>query len=281
MKKKTITIGIIIVFVYIVYFLFNSLNKSLIFKTSGRYTYVIYNEKPFVISFNFTDKLHTYIELDNSEEIIVPGGYGKYRIGSLGKLAFLKKDYSIIDRAISNYISARINGSLIQNDGSIYEDLKDDTKINKNTLKQLFLIDHISNIPFFDRWYILSQILIYNRSANKLEKISKNQKDITGRLYDKVLRNDNKTIQIMYSSYNSASVLARIMDGSGARVVDMLSLDSPYDYSECEIIDSSDPVSITSQYMRDFFGCSLKRGKTQLSDIIIILNKKIEEKWDN
>ena len=81
---------LIVVFTF--YFLIFNLRSSAFFQKKDRVNTVFSEEKITYYSLGLTDKVNYYISFYPDLEVVVPGGYGYYRLGALAKLTSLEKN---------------------------------------------------------------------------------------------------------------------------------------------------------------------------------------------
>ena len=86
---------------YLLYKLFSAFSASLFFNRPSRLNVVIYGPSTVYYSFDSQDKQNYRIQFDPEVKVDVPGGYGKYRVGSLGKLVKLEHNPEIFKKTFS------------------------------------------------------------------------------------------------------------------------------------------------------------------------------------
>jgi hypothetical protein len=233
--------------------------------------------------------------MQNDWKILVPGGYGYYKVGALGKLAQLEKDIDLIPRAFSSVYSSKMDYYFISNKSDIYIDLiknNDDATIgNLNFFKNVFFGEYRTNANLLDKIYIFFSLAPKRRTdfsnidlETCLDKEGVIKEDLCmkkyqGYFYQKYLRSDQKNIQLYYKSYSSASMLSRILEGEGVRVVDYSLNESKDPSNSCEVIESSTNHSQTAKYLRDTFKCELNIGEVNIADIRFTIGSELEKKW--
>lgn len=277
MKGRIVRFGILIVLLYASFVIFNDLRTSLFFKTEGRYTLLIYDRFPYVLSMDFSKKYHTLIILQHNVEEKIPGGYGKYRIGALGKLAYLENDFTLVNRAVSSLIMAPIQGSIIAFHPELYHDDNSDLISFNLNFRHLFLMNYKSNISFFNRLFILMESYKIENVPDRYEIIY-DVNGLVGRLYDETFRSENRTVQLIYNNYSSANELANIFNGYGIQVVD-ISKSLTTQRERCYIVEEGSYHSRTAEFIGAYLGCKLGFGETDISDIIVSLDEQIEKNW--
>lgn len=264
------------------------LSSSLFFTAPRRLQILVYGQDSRVYSIDTRGNNHYIIHFAPDERIGVPGGYGYYRVGALGKLVALQKDDQIMGKAFSVASSSFVTHYFYPPDGAIYNGQKVSGDIVMPTVAELF--SYRSNANIFDRLYLSlhfgqvkknDYLLLRSRGDSQDRKgmrvfVPENfSKETEGYIYNTTYRDERKTVQLIYTEdYNSARDIANILEGNGIRVVDIKKLDR--EHSKCTISDVSE--SDTSRAIGRFFGCSFKAGRSQVSDILFDM-RGIEQMW--
>jgi hypothetical protein len=274
----------LIIFFWLIFFIVLNLKSSIFLNKKERVNLVFYGPKTVVYSLSLNNDLTYLIYYPVNLSLLVPGGYGFYRVGALGKLIFLEKEPNLFKRIFSASNSFFIDLYFYPKKDEIYFDEKNDKKIWP-TLTDLFF--NQSNANFIDRlltfYYLwLKKPSFYQTiSISNQKKFDQNDffKKNIGTFYKKIYRQENLTIQILYNrNYQTAKLLAQILEGEGIRVVDLSQkkLDSN---KPCAIITALKTVVQTVKDIRRFFSCDFRTGATSVSDIIINLGK-LEKDWE-
>lgn len=291
-KKLSIKVVIAIIISFLMYFVIKDLYASAFFQKRDRINIVVTTDRIGVYSIGKSDNVNYYINFYPDMEVVVPGGFGFYRLGALAKLAGLEKKPEIIKKAYSSTISSFVDFYFYPNSSA------ENTKIlfgKKNSFflpsfKLIFFSK--TNAQFFDRIYLYLQFLGKTQGNFKIldnfpsedlgntelflaEEYFRNQQGI---LYQKTYRSEQRNVQIVYTeSYKTAQLLARILEGEGIRVVDLNQ--SKKGSGECEIIEDTKKFSKTAKSIVEFFGCQMSVGNTGAYDIIFKLGR-VEKEWE-
>ncbi|GIW64645.1 MAG: hypothetical protein KatS3mg092_0578 [Patescibacteria group bacterium] len=264
-------------FLIIIFFLYRNIISSVFLKGQERVNIVFYGADSFYLSLSNTG-VNYLLKIPTDTKILVPGGYGWYRNGALGKLVFLEKKPEIIKKAYSGATSSFVD-LYFYTTGKVY--YQEDEK-NLNTPKISSIIFSSSNANFLDRLILFFKILNKNKSDYRVIKINKifNQenfnKDYQGIFYKKNYRDFMPTVQIFYKkSYSTAYFLSQIIEGEGIKVVD-LSQDENLNDNKCKIITKE--INLVSKALAFYFNCNLEKGETLVSDIILKL-ESLEKDW--
>lgn len=261
-KKRGIAFVLVIVCVYILISIIRSFAHSLFFSHKGRITLLYYADVPKIVSIGRADGVNYELFYNADKRILVPGGYGRYRIGALARLAEIEKKPELLTRAFSSAISAQVDYTMTNN----------------------------AQIPFLDRVYLYFLLLQQKKSdfitlntryvdpANMADYSENSfQKKYKGFFYDKQLRMEGKNISIVYATYSSVKTLSRIIEGEGIRVVDVSY--EPRAKRDCYIIEHG-PHSLTATYLAATYKCTLKEGVVKGADIQFVLGSKLEQDWE-
>lgn len=284
---------------YILYSLFKLIHSSVFFNNKERINIVFYGEK--TLFFSLGKEINYFFTLPAQMEVLVPGGYGYYRLGAVGKLSFLEKNPDILRKTFSSITSCFIDLYFYSFPPKIYYDQTDTSfKLTFPSLKEIFFSKTNGNI--FDRLFVV--FFFINRAPSRYQIITdlpssvrekriffeeerffkKNQ----GLFYKKTYRNLKNNVQIVYTkSYKTAQLISRIIEGEGIRVVDIsqiqffnaLPAGEIYKNERCLVIEDKEKPSIIAFNLKKFFNCQFKREPIEISDIILVL-RKAEKEWE-
>lgn len=261
--------------------------------TPDRLNIVIYDQVPVLLSLGLSDKVNYVVTFSHEDKVYAPGGYGRYRVGALGKLAHLEQDADLVSRAFSSMISAHVDYSLVPRSSTVYEDLKgaqpDFTALTiaKHVFSDMYTFDG----GLIDKVYVLYKLASY-RSSNFIQLAGtfkedpdgdiifsekRFQKKYRGFFYHKTLRDEAKNVQIEYSTYSAGAVLSRIIEGQGIRVVDLRATEKPV--KTCEVLYQGLQKPLTVDYIAERFSCEARSGKVEGAEILIRMSANMDERW--
>jgi len=282
-KNKTKLFFLAFLIFWFLFFVTLNLKQSIFFNKKERINIVFYGKNTTVYSLGLGDEITYLIRYNPNLRFLVPGGYGYYRIGALGKLVFLEKKPEILKKAFSFNNGFFVDLYFYPKTDEIYFK-NEETKKSWPTLKEIFFNQTNANI--FDKLFIFYHLWLSKPSFYQMVDLSSDEsfdrekfiKKFLGTFYKKVYRQEKVNVQFFYTkSYKTADLLSQILEGEGIRVVDItkkeFSLKKP-----CLIISSLKKQNNTVKDIKNFFGCSLKRGETPISDIIIMLGN-LEDDW--
>lgn len=289
--KTALKIGVLLCLVVLLIIVLRLLFTSAFFVKEDRINILIYSSEPIYFSFEKGGEVHYVTTFNADSRTAVPGGYGVYRMGALGKLITLEKNPEILNRTFSRITGSMIDYYFYPKSETIYYGSGE--KIRLPSFSELFLYE--SNGNFFDRVYIYLQFM--GKHLTDFEEIHINKiqagdavllSDVTfarqylGYFYHKSLRKENKTVQILYTdSYTSAKNLSRIIDGEGIRVVDIDTYQqTTHKDNSCVVKENTEKgFSLTAEEIAHFFKCILVKGKGRVSDIVIEMGNS-EKEWE-
>ncbi len=251
---------------YILFATIRSFSTSLFFSTNGRVTILYYSDAPKVISIGRAESVNYELFFDPEKRVIVPGGYGRYKVGALGKLAEIEKKPEILTQAFSSAISARVDYDMSASTG---------WRTHISLIDRVYLYFLLLNQKKSD---FISLNTSYTDPAHR-QDFSENsfQKKYKGFFYERRLRTEGKNISIVYKNYASVKTLSRIIEGEGIRVVDVSYKETPG--NDCYIIDTA-KNSETSKYLARTFNCRIQQGSVNGADIQLVLGEKLEKNWE-
>ncbi len=275
--KKPYFVLVVLLVVIIVVVLGKNVKDSLFFSNRQRINIVIYNkDTPYYYSISTIDNLHYAVPFGADQEILLPGGYGKYRVGALRKLVHLEKKPELMQRAFSYATGTFVDYYFFPRSVEIY--------YGKNIagIAPVFSVKDIvtmySNASTIDRIYIAMRLI--GKQVQDFRTIHFNaafKKTTQGYWYQKIFRSEQKNIQIQYArSWLTASEVGEIIEGNGIRVADITKENS--NGRKCVIKEDTSAHSASARALSRFFHCDIMRDKTGIYDIILMLGEK-EEEW--
>lgn len=287
MNKNKILL--ICLFFFIGYILYKNIAGSIFLQKKNRINVVFYGSTSTFYSLGFDRDINYFFTLPSNVEVGIPGGYGYYRIGALGKLVSLEQDRDILKKSFSAISSSFVDLYFYPQGQTIYYN-KEAIQNNLPSFRTIFMYKSNSNI--LDR--VLLWMMFLQNTPNQYKEIvdlPQNTdhgralfdreaffKEIQGYFYKKTYRNINDRVQILYTkNYKTAQLMSDILEGEGIQVVDLSQTDTSV--KGCKIIYNgqklNDPIP---KDMQNFFGCSIEIGETSVSDIIFILGN-LEKDW--
>lgn len=274
-----------------------SFASSLFVRKMDRINVVFYGQQTEMYSLGVRDAGDYVVLFYPDLKVRVPGGYGWYRVGALGKLIQLEDRPEILTTSLSGDLATFVQYYYYTPSDTVYygTDYKDEVRIRPSILD---LLIQKTNAPFFDRVYLF--LLLSNKRGNDFQIISflkykerhgdrmfsspDFMRSFQGVFYQSTYRKENRNIQILYGgSYRTAHYIGEMLNGTGIRVSD-ISLDEEQSREEqqCRIIESvgdREPYSATARQIASFFSCVLERGETDIYDILFVLSD-VEERWE-
>jgi len=262
---------------------------SLFFTQRDRINIVFYGKDTAYYSIGLKDKVDYLVMFPADLEVLVPGGYGKYRVGGLGKLVELEKKSDILGKTFSLNTSSFVDAYFYPGDSQIFFGDNNDVKSSRPGFLKIFF--ERGGASLFDRLYIYSLFMakskysfkeitdlpIVNESGSPFLSSIDFSKQYQGFFYQSSYRMEERTVQIKYTkSYITTQYLSSILEGEGVRVVDLDQVS--YAQKSCLVVENLKQHSVTAKAISSFFGCRLETGDTKLSDIIFILGNK-EKEW--
>lgn len=276
---------IIFCFFFIVFILIKDFSRSLFLNNKERINIVFYGNQTYFYSLDKTGEINYYLYFPSDVKIVIPGGYGLYRLGGLGKLVFLEKKPDIFKKTFSLATSSFVDYYFYPKKINIYYGFDEKNDLFLPSLKKIF--GDKSNANFFDRLYLslfflktskknyLSLPLFYDKKKVFQEK--QLFKKTQGYFYKKILRQEELNIQIIYhQSYQTGLALSSMIEGEGIKVNDLTSKNKTG--KDCFILENKKEHSATAIALQNFFHCQIRKEETDLYDIILILNNE-ENKW--
>lgn len=150
MKLKSIFI--FFVTACLLYFLIKSITGSVFLKWKEKVNVVFYGQNSFFYSFDRTSDTNYIIQMPSDLKSLIPGGYGFYRLGSLGKLVSLERKPDIFQKTYSAATSSIVDFYFYPKNTSIYYDNKEKSNNFPSTSNILF---YRSNANWVDRIFFI------------------------------------------------------------------------------------------------------------------------------
>ncbi len=279
---------------YLSYKVLQIFSQSLFIQKKDRINIVIYGQQSSLYSIDTNENRHYVLYFPADLKMQVPGGYGNYRVGSLGKLAKLDSNPDIYRKTFALATTAFVDYYFYEDSEVVYYGGRNIDKVTPPAPYKF--ITYYSNANIFDKVFLLFTFLRINQSDFTLidyrEKIIKAKNDVVfqdesfkkesiGLLFQKKYRAEHKSIQILYEdAYQVAAQIASLLEGNGIRVNDLsINLSKK---NECQIIEDLKPQEEHSHTAKDiatYFSCVLVKGKTDVYDIILVLGN-LEKDWE-
>ena len=231
--RKTLRLGYVLLIGAVLVYFIRALSLSLFFAPPERLNVVFYSDQTYLYSLGIENGIHYVLPFPSNMKIQIPGGYGEYRVGALGKLIGFEKDPTLLKRAFTYNSSSFVPYYFYPTQSSIYYSPGEEG-IHIPTLKDILTSQ--SNASFLDKLFIYSKFGAVSRNdfiAIDTTKYSDREgedhifssqdfkKKFIGYFYNKTYRTERKTVQIIYSKdYNTAVGIGQILEGNGIRVVD-------------------------------------------------------------
>lgn len=266
-------------------------SHSLFASSPDRINIVMYGPQTRYYSIDTKTDRHYEISFPPDLKVDVPGGYGQYRIGSLGKLAKLDGNAHLLEKTFAATTTTFIHYYFFQESDEVYYGTEMEESPQKpSTINVLFWS---GNASVLDRLYLALMLfgekdtqfnmIRYRKETDNIlgDTIFRNDsfmKKSIGLLYQSTYRDEQASVQILYPrQYKTAMRMSTLLEGNGIRVSDV-SLD--IDRSDtCEVIYSADVPSQTALDISSYFACPLVQGKTDVYDIIFVLGAR-EKDWE-
>lgn len=294
-RNKTIYLLVILFLaLYVLAKLSFDISNSLFFNHKDRLNFVIYGPQPTFYSLGINEAGNYAIPFYPDLKTQIPGGYGYYRIGALGKLVELEKKPDLFKNTFASITSTFVDYYFYEGkDDVFYGGKGDDNAVMKPQWQQIAYMK--SNATFFDRLYILLFInrlqggSVYDVTALPYKRLKDDTvfrndnflEKYIGSFYQKTYRNENLNVQILYTkkdSYNTASLLSNLLNGNGIVVGDISQKDLKI--TTCIVEESvGKEHSKTARAIAQYFGCKLETGDTEVYDILFELGN-LESSWE-
>ena len=288
-RKIIYALLLIALIFYVIYKVVNLISSSLFIKRPDRINFILYGPETKYYSIDARYSQNYVIPFNPDVQVNVPGGYGKYRVGSIGKLAQLEKDKELIRKTFASTTTTFVHFAFYKSLDDIYYENWDE-KGGKPSIKEILFSS--SNASVLDRIYIAISLMNNTDNEFKLISYQKGRDDVLndvifhedeyiknsiGLLYQTRYRNDHESVQVRYpKDYRTAKRISSILEGNGIRVSDI-----SFDIEErdrCSVIHSKEKPSNTAKDIGAYFGCTLIYGKTDVYDILFVLGE-VERDW--
>jgi len=271
---------LLILIVLLSLFIYKEYSQSILGKNQERINLVIYDQYPIFYSLGVKDRINYLIQFYPDFKIVVPGGYDQYRVGALAKLVELEKNSQIFKKGFSGFSLSFVDFYFYKKSSEIYYGGKRESNFNDITNNIWKIFYYRSNANLIDRIYLFSYLLRTKKQEIvflKLKPFEDFFHDYQGSFFQQIYRLEKETIQIIYSkNYKTANLISQIIEGNGMRVVDLSEREMT---DQCLVTAKDQPYSLTAKKLADFFHCQLKKGTTEISDIIFKLGR-LEKEWE-
>lgn len=292
-------------FLYIIFAVVRTFTNSLFFKVDDRINLIFYRQQPVFISLGRRDNVNYFTSFDVELKVKVPGGHGRYKIGSIGRLADLEGSEDLIKRTFSSIVSTNVDFYFYPHDVVIYNN---EPSVEKSlAIPKLSLVDVFLNLRYKTNANFINRAFIFFYLAQKrggdftyinssvIERYPQKEKDkdkilseknffvkFQGFFYQKRLREEEKNVQIYYNKYSAAQTLNRIIGGEGIRVIDLTRQKNLP--KKCQVVEKNDAknkkFSGTARFLADEYACDLVKGTVDVADVRFILGSSQEALWE-
>ena len=232
-----------------------------------------------MFSVDLRDNINYAVSFFPDMEVRVPGGYGSYRMGALGKLVALEHKPEIFSKTFSLGTSTFIDYYFYPSSGEVYYGNDEDSSIVFPGMSELLQMK--SNAQFFDRIYLSYLFFKENQKQFKQLRSLAPQffiKEYQGYFYHKVYREEKKNVGVVYRNrYTTAEMIGTLLEGVGIRVSDYK--EAKDSEKKCYVMEQAEQYSQTAKDISKFFHCGLKKGNTDVYDIIFSIGT-LENDWE-
>jgi len=280
-KKKSLRIAPILLAALLIFFVFFTWQKSVLIGKSDRINIVVYDAETQYFSIGLTDGIHYAAYLTPDMKVHVPGGYGEYRVGAVGKLTNLEEDPDIIRRTFSHATGSFVTLYFYPDSDEIYYGSEEPEEPSSRRPSFGRIMSMKTNGSLFDKFYISYFFSKKGESFKQIAPLSSEdfKKKYQGYFYYQPYRSEHKTIQIIYNNrFSVALAVSGMLEGTGINVSDITKSDHEED-SSCTLIEESSEHSKTALSIAEFFDCNLQEGETDIYDIIMKLGA-VEKDWE-
>ena len=271
MKNSKIILPAIVLVLAVGYLLFKNITASVFLRSQDKINLVFYGENARLFSLDSKD-VNYAINFPADAAVLVPGGYGQYRVGALSKLVDLEDKPELFRRAFSTAAGAFVDLYFYPPETKIFYEEKKEAGYGPS-FREIFFSK--SNANLVDRLFSFLNLTAQSKQTYKfIDPLERTQ----GVFYKKTYRKEALNVQIIYTKiYETATLISNLLDGEGIRVVDLSREEKPV--TGCELITKKDRFnSQTVSGLQKFFNCRIVEGKAAFSDIILKLGR-LEEDW--
>ncbi len=286
---------VVVIAGYFLFKLIHSYRNSLFMNHGERVNIFLYGQNAAYYSLDTAGGRHYVIYFFPDLKVQVPGGFGNYRTGSLGKLAYLEGEPDIMQKTMSFATTSFIHATFYPHTEDVYYGTQFPKSPQRPYLPHIF--SYQSNASFFDRLYIV--LLLFGTEDTDFDSVAYREnkgrvhtediffqsdsfaKKSKGLLYQTKYRSERKNVQIRYiRNYQAAATISAIMQGTGIRVSDILQVSNKKVGDRCIVTEqNSNEFSITAKDTASYFGCRLSKGKTDIYDVVLLMGAELEEDW--
>ena len=286
--KDNRTLILLCLFLFVAYVLYKNIVGSVYLRKKDRINVVFYGSHTVFYSLGKND-ISYFFTIPSNVEVEIPGGYGQYRIGALGKLVSLEKKNEIFKKVFSAATSSFVDLYFYPKTNAIYYG---NASTQKFIPSATMILLNSSNANLIDR--LLLWFFFLQKPTNQFKEISdlpqekeSNKalfdrigffKEYQGFFYEKAYRIISDRVQILYTeNYKTALLISNILEGEGIQVVDLSQ--NKKSQRGCKVIyNIQNTNDVTPRDIKTFFGCTIEKGETDVSDIILILGD-LEKGW--
>ncbi len=212
-----------------------------------------------------------------SQEVTIPGGLKKYKLGALAKVAHLESDLRLYTKAMSQLSGIPLDRTLYKDTEEVYYDdpqtEKSVSEVSSNIKSSLWTLKGAS---FWDKLFLYQKIGTMRSSNTELYIKLKPDKV---NLFDRIFRNEKRLVQMTYpDTAGTAMFLSRLLEGIGIRVSDIGAYNGAVSKT-CIVTEKTGSRTKTAAYITEYFGCQYQNGDTGLYEIQFTLGSDTIGEW--
>ncbi|NMB84257.1 hypothetical protein GYA28_03115 [Candidatus Roizmanbacteria bacterium] len=288
-RQKYVYVIVLIISVVLVGELFRELRSSFFFKSRDRINVFFYGQNTLFYSVSLKKDIDYVVSYPSDLKVLVPGGFGYYRLGGLGKLVDLEHKQSLYRRTFSVISSTTADFYFYPAKVEVYYDNAKDKRSFVPGLTRFFF--NKSNANFLERAYLYYTFINKPvKQFRQLESLPVKQVDgdkaldeerfsqlSMGNFYEKRLRSEKANVQILYTkSEKNAYLISLPIEGQGIKVVDLSYTSS--EGEKCQVIEAVGSNLKSAEFISEAFHCPIIRQPVEGYDIIFKLGS-LEKDW--
>lgn len=260
-------------------YVFREISTSAFLSPRERITVGIYDQIPYIFSYDKKSNLGTVVYYNPDVQVQVPGGYGWYKVGSVQLLAHIEnKTAGLLNRTFANLSGVPVDWVIYRNAKDVISGEMPDfltyfmqnrelpTLFSKNfaqttqNLIDKILISHVlSSSP--ERLIVVDAREDYvTRDGTRYYTQEKLDSHLKGYLYQKNASENAAKVQIFATKgqYKGALLIARLIEGMGIKVLSVDQVASTAG-SAC-VFQFDEPGRQIADVLHTYFPCTQKKG---------------------
>lgn len=280
--------------------------KSVFATNKWRTNVLIVGEEFYLVSFPIgEDEKTNIVALPQNLQVLVPYGYGYYRLSALKRLSEIEQEPTLVRDTVEDMMGINIAVVINTNTSAVsapvslstFSDLTSKSTINWSSPHSTSFADFIyltwklrttpasevvtQNLK--DDRYLFPETQLQDGTTVYVSNASALDEFVESKFTETKIREQNISVEILNTTDTSGigQQYARFLSHVGAKILRVDTRSG--EVAACEIKAKSNvQQSILVQFIQKEFGCvTIDNGEQEVADVVVLIGKKYAERWQN